>query len=82
MSASGGGGAGDGSRPCSMLGVSCCISEVMTLSLSLLVLVTLFFWVESEYWMLSYFFVFVFVAILAKMHRRACVFLGRRKVAN
>jgi hypothetical protein len=53
-----------------------------SLSLSLLVLVTLFFWVESEYWMLSYFFVFVFVAILAKMHRRACVFLGRRKVAN
>jgi uncharacterized membrane protein len=67
-----------------MLGVSCCISEVMTLflSLSLLVLVTLFSWVESEYWMLSYFFVFVFVAILAKMLRRACVFLGRRKVAN
>jgi hypothetical protein len=35
VSASGGGAAGDGSRPCSMLGVSCCISEVMTLPLSL-----------------------------------------------
>lgn len=78
LSASGGGAAGDGSRPCSMLGVSCCISEVMTLSLSLLVLVTLFSWVESEYWILSY----VFVAILAKMLRRAYAFLGRRKVAN
>jgi uncharacterized membrane protein len=50
----------------------------MTLSLSLLVLVTLFSWVESEYWILSY----VFVAILAKMLRRAYAFLGRRKVAN